>query len=121
MVEHAEQGAVFTGAEHGLDQFEVALRDGVQFERMVERIEFEPVDVGGVLPEIFGGVTEHRAGGGDGERQVAAAKAVESGDLKMFFEEALGPLGFELFGIKFGPEDLVPGLRPGVVGAEFGG
>ena len=121
VVEHAEQGAVFTGAEHGFDQFEVALRDGVQFERMVERIEFEPVDVGGVLPEIFGGVTEHRAGGGDGERQVAAAKAVESGDLKMFFEEALGPLGFELFGIKFGPEDLVPGLRPGVVGAEFGG
>ena len=39
----------------------------------------------------------------------------------MFFEEALGPLGFELFGIEFGPQDLVPGLRPGVVGAEFGG
>ena len=77
--------------------------------------------MGGVLPEVLGGVAEHRAGGGDGERQVAAAEAVESGDLKMFLEEGFRAFKLELLGIEFGPQDLVPGLRPGVVGAEFGG
>ena len=87
---------------------------------MVQRIEFEPVDVGGVLPEVLGGVTEHRAGGGNRKRQVAAAESVEGGNLKMFLEEGFRAFEFEFVGVKLGPEDLVPGLRPGVVGAELG-
>ena len=92
-IECAEKCHPSPGA--GLHQLEVALRGGVENEKLAAAVGLELLQVAGRPAHLARDVVQQRSGGTRSRRKVAAPKSVEGVDFKMGAQKFAGGLEFE--------------------------